>query len=119
MQNNFGVYIYIYIQKKLCKCYTKTGLKPGMCPWVFRILQIICCTMSFSAPILAGFQCHHIYFFFSCMGEPHAQASLACQLELDEEDRKPFKRQASLKRGFSRFLTTVVEDADAGLFKGR
>jgi len=53
------------------------------------------------------------------MGEPHAQASLACQLELDEEDRKPFKRQASLKRGFSRFLTTVVEDADAGLFKGR
>ena len=75
MQNNFGV--YIYIQKNLCKCYTKTGLKPGMCPWVFRILQIICCTMSFSGhpPILAGFQCHHIYKYFmhgraSCAGEP-------------------------------------------------
>ena len=54
------------------------------------------------------------------MGEPHTQASLASQLELDEEeDRKPFKRQAFLKRGFFKFLTTVVEDADAGLFRGR
>ena len=83
------------------------------------VLDLDCCAVFFHHNFPFALDVKISMYGYICMGEPHAQASLASQLELDEEDRKPWKRHTSLKRGFSCFLTVAVEDADAGLFKGR
>lgn len=105
-----------------------------------RVCRILCWTwfaaQSFFRPSaldvkinMYGYAWASLTHVWICMGEPHAcmdmhgLASCAAkpcvsQLELDEEDRKPWKRQG-LEPDLCTCLTVAVEDANAGLFKGR